>query len=70
MTEPELQHPENQQPPTPHGHNSELRELCSNLHSQVTAFLQKDVETERLQAVQAQTRHSLAVIQEALDKYE
>lgn len=70
MTEPDLQHSGKQQTDTHNDEPSALREICTKLHSQVTAFLQKDVETERLKAVQAQTRRSLAVIQEALDKYE
>jgi len=70
MTEPALQYTENQQP-TPSNHdNSALRRLCAQLHSQVTAFLEEDVKTERLKSAQAQTRRSLAVIQEALDRYE
>lgn len=51
------------------GDSSSLRALCSEIHAQVEAFLQEDVETERLRSVQAQTRNSLAVIQEALDNY-
>jgi len=70
MTEPALQHTENQQPIPSNDDNSALRDLCAQLHSQVTAFLQEDVKTERLKAAQARTRHSLAVIQEALDRYE
>jgi len=70
MTEPALQQTENQQPIPSIDGNSALRDLCARLHSQVTTFLQEDFKTERLRAVQAQVRHSLAVIQEALDKYE
>ena len=54
---------------TLNGDSSSLRALCSELHAQVDAFLQEDVKTERLSSVQAQTRKSLAVIQEALDTY-
>ncbi|KAL8714326.1 MAG: hypothetical protein Q9220_001657 [cf. Caloplaca sp. 1 TL-2023] len=46
-----------------------LRTLCTSLHHQITAFLQEDVPTETLKAAQAQTRHSLKIIQEALDRY-
>ncbi|KAI4231958.1 MAG: hypothetical protein LQ349_005271 [Xanthoria aureola] len=46
-----------------------LRSLCASLHSQITAFLQEDVPTETLRAVQAQTKKSLAIIQQALDRY-
>jgi len=46
-----------------------LRALCSELHARIEAFLQEDVKTERLKRVQEQTRHSLDVIQEALQRY-
>ena len=46
-----------------------LRALCTDLHSQIEAFLQEDVETEVLRNVQKQCRHSLRIIQEALDRY-
>ncbi|KAL8932690.1 MAG: hypothetical protein Q9216_006727, partial [Gyalolechia sp. 2 TL-2023] len=51
------------------GDSTSLRSLCATLHAQITAFLQEDVPTERLKAVQAQTRKSLAIIQEALNRY-
>ena len=74
MTEPGLRHTDEQlsgkQHDIPNGDSSALRELCSKLHDRVTAFLQEDVKTERLKAVQKQTRQSLAVVQEALDRYE
>lgn len=70
MTEPAVQHTENQQHIPSDDEISSLRDLCAKLHLQVTAFLQENVETERLKAVQAQVRHSLAVIQEAFDTYE
>ncbi|KAL8742031.1 MAG: hypothetical protein Q9190_005425, partial [Brigantiaea leucoxantha] len=46
-----------------------LRSLCATLHAQITAFLQEDVPTERLRNVQAQTRNSLTIIQNALNRY-
>ena len=46
-----------------------LRNLCTRLNAQITTFLHEDVKTERLKATQAQTRISLQVIQEALDRY-
>lgn len=49
--------------------NTALRSLCATLHAQITAFLSEDVPTERLRAVQRQTRLSLAIIQSALDRY-
>ena len=51
------------------GDSSSIRALCSELHVKVEAFLQEDVKTKTLRSVQAQTRKSLAIIQEALDKY-
>ncbi|MCJ1429007.1 hypothetical protein MMC29_006920, partial [Sticta canariensis] len=46
-----------------------LRALCASLNAQVTAFLDEDVKTEKLKSAQTQTRRSLQIIQEALDKY-
>ncbi|KAL9118680.1 MAG: hypothetical protein Q9187_004771 [Circinaria calcarea] len=54
--------------PQPNGTDS-LHALCSSLHTRVEAFLQEDVPTERLRRVQAQTRISLRVIEEALERY-
>ena len=51
------------------GHVNPLRILCAQLHEQIEAFLQEDIQEERLKAVQAQCRHSLDIIQEALDRY-
>ena len=52
------------------GDNSHpLRALCARLHSQIKAFLEENTKNARLQAVQAQTRRSLQIIQEALDRY-
>lgn len=46
-----------------------LRTLCIRLNAQITTFLYEDAKTERLKATQAQTRLSLQIIQEALDRY-
>ena len=46
-----------------------LRALCAQIHARIEAFLQEDVETEKLRRVQAQTRISLGVISEALQRY-
>ncbi|KAL8796569.1 MAG: hypothetical protein Q9182_007346 [Xanthomendoza sp. 2 TL-2023] len=46
-----------------------LRSLCAYLHIRIATFLQEDVGTETLRAVQQQTRKSLAIIEEALDRY-
>lgn len=51
------------------GDSNTLRILCARLHSRITAFLDENVKSARLQAVQAQTRLSLKIIQEALDRY-
>ena len=70
MTESAPQPPEDQQSPLQNGDATALRTLCAQLHEKVNSFLNEDVKTERLRATQAQTRRSLAVIQEALDRYE
>ena len=51
------------------GDATPLRTLCTRLNVQITTFLHEDVKTERLKSAQAQTRISLQIIQEALDKY-
>ena len=51
------------------GDSHPLRTLCAQLHSQVMAFLDEHFKSANLQAVQAQTRRSLQIIQEALDRY-
>ena len=51
-----------------HGPES-LRSLSSKLHEKVHAFLQEDVKTEILKKVQAQTKISLRVIEDALHRY-
>lgn len=55
--------------PINQGDSIPLRILCANLHAKVEAFLQEDVETEILRSVQAQCRHSLGIISEALERY-
>ncbi|KAL8840663.1 MAG: hypothetical protein Q9176_003776 [Flavoplaca citrina] len=57
------------QAPLQNGDSDSLRSLCARLHSQITAFLQEDVQAETLRAVQAQTKKSLAIIQRASDQY-
>ncbi|KAL8788942.1 MAG: hypothetical protein Q9195_007058 [Heterodermia aff. obscurata] len=70
MTESAPQLPEDQQSRLENGDSTALRTLCAQLHEKVNSFLNEDVKTERLRTTQAQTRRSLAVIQEALDRYE
>jgi len=48
---------------------SDLRRLCARLNAQVNAFLETEAPTERLRRVQEQTRTSLGVIKEALERY-
>ena len=70
MTELAPSHNADQLTQLPNGDTSPLRTICAELHDKVTSFLNEDLKTERLKATQEQTRRSLAVIQEALDKYE
>jgi FAD synthetase len=44
-------------------------EVCERVHGKVEAFLDKEAKSERVKAVQEQTRRSLNVIEEALRKY-
>lgn len=46
-----------------------LPELCARVHARVESFLNKEPKTERMRGTQAQTRISLAVIEEALERY-
>ena len=55
--------------PLQNGSSDSLLSLCTSLHSQITAFLQEDVQTGTLRAVQAQAKKSLTIIHEALDRY-
>lgn len=44
-------------------------DLCARIHSRVQVFLDESHESDRLKSLQLQTRTSLDVILEALDKY-
>ncbi|KAF1969670.1 adenine nucleotide alpha hydrolases-like protein [Bimuria novae-zelandiae CBS 107.79] len=44
-------------------------ELCARIHARVAAFLDEQHDSERLKSLQAQTRISLDIICEALEKY-
>jgi FAD synthetase len=44
-------------------------EVCEKVHGKVDAFLDAEPKTERVRAVQAQTRRSLNVIEQALRRY-
>ncbi|KAK3174260.1 hypothetical protein OEA41_001504 [Lepraria neglecta] len=68
-TETELSTNGQTEQPINQGDSTPLRTLCADLHAKVEAFLQEDVETEILRSVQAQCRHSLGIISEALERY-
>ncbi|OCK80192.1 adenine nucleotide alpha hydrolases-like protein [Lepidopterella palustris CBS 459.81] len=44
-------------------------ELCARIHEHISAFLAEKTDSERLKSVQEQTRISLDVLSEALDRY-
>ncbi len=46
-----------------------LRSVCAELHGRVSAFLAEEPLDDRLRRVQEQTRTSMGVISEALDRY-
>lgn len=46
-----------------------LPEICAQIHEKVYAFLHAEPKDERVKAVQAQSRISLGVIEEALKRY-
>jgi len=46
-----------------------LPELCAKVHARVEAFLHAEASTESLKAVQDQSRLSLKIIDEALERY-
>ncbi|KAI7254928.1 hypothetical protein KC335_g14136, partial [Hortaea werneckii] len=46
-----------------------LPELCAQVHARVAAFLRTEPGTERLRNVQQQSRLSLRILEEALDRY-
>ena len=46
-----------------------LPELCARVHARLEAFLHAEPASERLRHVQDQSRVSLKVIEEALERY-
>ncbi len=46
-----------------------LPELCAQVHQRLEAFLRAEPATERLRQVQEQSRLSLKVLEEALERY-
>ncbi|THV86724.1 putative FAD synthetase [Aureobasidium pullulans] len=51
------------------GQEEHLPALCAKVHARVTAFLAAQASTDRLRGVQEQTRLSLKVLDEALERY-
>lgn len=46
-----------------------LRQVCLELQAKVDAFLAEDVDTKLLRGLQAQVKHAIGVIDEALERY-
>ena len=46
-----------------------LPELCARVHYRLQKFLESEAKTERLRAVQEQSRSSLKILEEALERY-
>jgi len=46
-----------------------LPDLCARIHARVSAFLEEEAPTARVRGLQQQTRVSLRVIGEALERY-
>lgn len=51
------------------GGAASIRPVCEDIAARVNAFLDEELESEVLRAVQAQTRGALGVIGEALERY-
>jgi len=45
-------------------------DVCARIHDRITAFLEEKDVSERVKSVQRQTKISLDVLAEALDKYQ
>ncbi len=54
---------------TPAASRRSLSDVCLELRSKVDAFLAEEPETAQLRRVQAQLRLSMAVVDEALERY-
>ncbi|KAF2808323.1 adenine nucleotide alpha hydrolases-like protein [Mytilinidion resinicola] len=46
-----------------------LPDVCAKIYNRINAFLEEETDSQRLQGLQKQTRISLDVISEALDRY-
>lgn len=61
--------------PTTNSHTHEQQQqdslpvICSKIHQRLEAFLASEPRNERLRGVQEQSRLSLRIIEEALDRY-
>jgi FAD synthetase len=55
--------------PVINGHDDSIRPICAALAARVKTFLETEAETPLLKAVQEQTRVSLGVISETLERY-
>lgn len=52
------------------GHpTTSIKPVCAELAARINAFLKKEVDTQLLRDVQAQTRTALGVIEECLQRY-
>lgn len=51
------------------GHEEHLPTLCAKVHARVAAFLDAQASTDGLRKVQEQTRLSLKILEEALERY-
>lgn len=51
------------------GSDEGLPSLCARIHAQITDFLAEEAASERLKNVQEQTRLSVKIIAEALERY-
>lgn len=60
---------ENNGEPIVHYPPDALPELCEQVYDKVEAFLNIDAKTERVRNVQQQSRRTLGVFEEALEKY-
>lgn len=46
-----------------------LPELCAKIHAKVDAFLKRETKIERLRSVQRQSKLSLNILEESLERY-
>lgn len=51
------------------GESGGLAQICARVHAQITAFIDADATTDRLRRVQEQTRLTLRILDESLERY-